>query len=1368
MIARPLRSRSAARFLRVFGLVLLNTIFCSENRIYSQTLTEAWVQRHSFESSSIDDARNVVTDTDGNIVVSGYSTEGTTGLAVVTIKYSSAGVPLWTNRYNGPNRSSDPAPGLAVSRDGTVYVALSPDDNIGYDHGYATIAYSVAGVPLWTNRYLGPGNGGAWFGQIAVDDSGKVFVTGGSDGGQYVTIAISSTGTSLWTNRYNGHANAQYAQDQPAGIALDRNGNIYVTGFSTDASVATTYSYATVAYSGDGVPLWTNRFKATVDSVDQATAVAVDANGNVFVTGSSYWNYNYDYATVAYSSAGVPLWTNIYNGPAARDDEASSVAVDSNGHVFVTGFSGGGGNSSDFATIAYTGTGVPLWTNRYNGTGPYSMAKAITTDRNGNVSVTGRSYDDAGRSGWATVSYSGTGAPLWTNRYSGPYYSGGEGIAADGEGNILVTGGSGSDDYLTIKYSNVGIPLWTNRYDGRAPLNSQAEAVAVDRDGNVFVTGSSGVEGSSLDFLTIKYSASGLPIWTNRYNGPDNDFDGRTVMALDRDGNVFVTGSSMGAATAFDYATVKYSSSGVQLWARRFNGPYNWHDFAHALAVDGNGNVVVTGDSTANDLAYNSDYATVKYSGAGVPIWTNRFKGLTNGDDHASSVSIDISGNIFVTGYSSRAPAGYSRIYEYATIKYSSAGVPIWTNRYSSSASSHSYATAMALDNNGNVIVTGYSFSGIPGDSSDEYVTIKYSSAGVPLWTNRYTGPTNDFSLASALAVDSSGNVLVAGAANGVAGGLDYLTIKLSSAGVLLWANSYNGTGYSDNYAEAVAVDGEGNVFVTGYSANRASYPNDFDYATIKYSSAGISISTNRYKGPYNGDDQPNTKSSLALGPNGGVYVTGASQKGQAYEYATVKYAPRPSIVCGPAFVIECNSTSATPTVATAQISFFTTNTLDVVWNLNGTSVQTNSLRPASSNGSNTVTLVYDLPLGTSIVIASVTDANSAPVSCTNTATLVDSSPPLLTILGNNPFTNECHAPFVDPGAIALDLCAGDVRVSTNSDVDPNLPGIYSIVYFAADPSGNSVTNTRVVIVADTAPPETACSASLVVDATNALGNVVVYQPPTAYDLCAGTNLTLACLPPSGAIFLVGTNAVFCEALDYGGNVSRCSFTISVLGPHSILLNILEHLIALRSGVTDSNDISNLEQIIAGLTAALDPSLWLDETHLQRKTGQGEFTALQTEDLCELSQDPSDQLSGPVLEGLWVRLRNAERLLAATAIQEAIAVGGAAKRINQASAQLALGDEQTTADQCAACIAHYKNAWNIASHAILTESVHLDSHVHVEIFGDANRSYLIQTSTNLIHWVTVATAKSDSDGVVYYDAGPIEQSQARFFRTTDP
>lgn len=432
------------------------------------------------------------------------------------------------------------------------------------------------------------------------------------------------------------------------------------------------------------------------------------------------------------------------------------------------------------------------------------------------------------------------------------------------------------------------VEAWARRHSEAGALENSPRAVATDGSGKAIVTGFS-IDTNGLKYwVTIAYSSSGTPLWTNRYHGPVEFYDGQpNAVTVDAAGNVFVTGVSLGDGSGQDYVTIKYSSAGVGLWTNRYNGPGNGNDGANAVVVDGSGNVIVAGLSVGtNGLSSYFDYATLKYSGAGVPLWTNRYNGPANNADEATDVAVDGSGTVFVTGIS--YPANGRA--DYATVAYSSAGVPLWTNRYNGPVGdSDDYARAVAVDGNGNAFVTGDSWSG----SEQEYATIAYSGAGVPLWTNRYHAPGSGNNFARAMAVDSNGNVFVTGKAGGFA------TIKYSNNGTPLWTNRYNGpSGFSfEDTATAIAVDGGGNVVVTGDSYR------DFvtrDIATIGYSNAGGPLWTNRYNGPANGDDVPLTKRSLALGPKGSIYVAAASDgdfsAATTFEFVTVKYTVSPSL----------------------------------------------------------------------------------------------------------------------------------------------------------------------------------------------------------------------------------------------------------------------------------------------------------------------------------------------------------------------------------------------------------------------------------------------------------------------------------------
>ena len=152
----------------------------------------------------------------------------------------------------------------------------------------------------------------------------------------------------------------------------------------------------------------------------------------------------------------------------------------------------------------------------------------------------------------------------------------------------------------------------------------------MDAAGNVYVTGTSQGSSTFLDYATVKYDAGGNQLWVARYNGPSNGDDNPSALAVDAAGNVYVTGSSQGSGTGYDYATVKYDAGGNELYVHRYNGPDDGTDRPSALAVDAAGNVYVAGQSGGPGLA-GDDYATVKYDAGGNELWVARYGNYTHG-----------------------------------------------------------------------------------------------------------------------------------------------------------------------------------------------------------------------------------------------------------------------------------------------------------------------------------------------------------------------------------------------------------------------------------------------------------------------------------------------------------------------------------------------------------------------------------------------------------------------------------------------------------------------------------------------------------------------------------------------------------------
>jgi hypothetical protein len=158
------------------------------------------------------------------------------------------------------------------------------------------------------------------------------------------------------------------------------------------------------------------------------------------------------------------------------------------------------------------------------------------------------------------------------------------------------------------------IEAWVQLF-GTSPDLWPGPGLALDASGNVVVSGAyREVSSSPLDWLTIRYSSAGVLLWTNRYDGPDTAWawDQPGNIAVDASGVVYVTGKSFNGAS-FDYAAIAYSSNGIPLWTNYYNGPANGNDFALAIAVDTNGNVYVTGQS---ENSVNYDIPTIRYSRA--------------------------------------------------------------------------------------------------------------------------------------------------------------------------------------------------------------------------------------------------------------------------------------------------------------------------------------------------------------------------------------------------------------------------------------------------------------------------------------------------------------------------------------------------------------------------------------------------------------------------------------------------------------------------------------------------------------------------------------------------------------------------------
>jgi hypothetical protein len=419
--------------------------------------------------------------------------------------------------------------------------------------------------------------------------------------------------------------------------------------------------------------------------------------------------------------------------------------------------------------------------------------------------------------------------------------------------------------------SLVNTQAWVQRYDGPAHGQDLPSQMVVDGMQNVIVAGNS--PGTSSDFVIVKYASDGTPLWTNRYDGPAHLDDYVGYLAVDVSGNVYVSGTSEVTNMIWDVVTLKYSANGNLLWSSHNNRYGTNYCGAAGLTVDAAGNVFVA----ATIFYADSAFIAIKYDPQGNAVWTNYYKGSDSGDDYIWAMTIDKSGNLFVTGDSDGQGTGLN----YATLKYAADGTPLWTNRYVNGFTA--IPTAITADGDGNVIVTGDSFS-----PDHLYTTIKYSNGGIPLWTNSVPGPTYQGGTVPCLAVDLAGNVFLTGGSPGAdATNASFSTVKLSASGVPLWTNSFFETNYDNAQPIGTAVDSAGNFYFAGHSSEPGGIPVDF--VTIKYDATGNAVWTNRFGhlSPY----PKNEVRSIVVDQLGNVYVTGGSfWLGSLGDFTTVKY----------------------------------------------------------------------------------------------------------------------------------------------------------------------------------------------------------------------------------------------------------------------------------------------------------------------------------------------------------------------------------------------------------------------------------------------------------------------------------------------
>ncbi|MGB9695854.1 MAG: SBBP repeat-containing protein [Ignavibacteria bacterium] len=446
-------------------------------------------------------------------------------------------------------------------------------------------------------------------------------------------------------------------------------------------------------------------------------------------------------------------------------------------------------------------------------------------------------------------------ALLWATYYGGSSDECGTSIHLDMYNNILVTGYTYSTDFPT---QNPG--------------------------GGIYFQG---IRAGGYDIFILKFNSSGERLWATYYGG--TWIDEGTSISTDGAGNIFVTGwtsspdfpvynpgggayfKGLGGGNYTDAFMLKFTNTGVRLWATYYGG--NGNELPYALAPDFGGNIFVVGytNSTNMDVrnpgggayfqannAGETDIFILKFTNGGILQWATYYGGNNYEAEIGGYLAIDGNGNLFITAnthstnFPTYNPGGGAYFqgsqlggYDVVILKFNNTGIRLWATYYGGSGDDYG-GMAIAADPSGNIYVTGETissdfpvynpgggtyFQGTNNAAGAAYI-LKFSNSGVRLWATFFSGTGWDtgFSICS----DNEGNIFLTGRTSSddfplfnpgggayfqaVRGGgtSDLFLASFSSNNSLYWSTYYGGN--NEDYGLSIKTATNGNLFVSGYS----------------------------------------------------------------------------------------------------------------------------------------------------------------------------------------------------------------------------------------------------------------------------------------------------------------------------------------------------------------------------------------------------------------------------------------------------------------------------------------------------------------------------------------------------------------------
>ncbi|MBK7036338.1 MAG: SBBP repeat-containing protein [Bacteroidetes bacterium] len=790
-------------------------------------------------------------------------------LTLITLE-TSAQTALWKNRLNGAGDNSDRYNNAITDALGNFYLT-GYTVNPGTGKDFLTAKLNASGDTLWTRKYNYLSNLDDEANFIAIDAAGNITVTGYSDGGStstkndILTIQYNSSGTLLWSARYN-YATAN-EDEFPAAMSIDASNNIFISGRS-DHDAANIDDIITLKYNSAGVQQWAVRYDAGL--TDRAAGIVADNSGGCIITGRTDNGLNEDIITISYSTTGTTNWTKVYTGPGG-DDRGQAIIRDAAGNVYVGGIRFNA-SDDDYVTLKYNSTGVQQWAKIFDG-GDNDRISTIKSDASSNIYVTGQSDIIGGGStdyNFRTIKYNSAGVQQWNTVTGNPVLQEDvpSDIFIDASANVYVTGksdaaagGTLNYEFMTVKYNSLGAQQWIKYYDGTIANSEDIPSnILVDATGNVWISGGVNFTATQKDATLIKYNSTGVFQFAKTFNGKGDFTDKANAIATDASNNLYITGYTISAGAQRDILVQKVSPAGVTLWSRTFNGT-DENDEGLAITTDISGNVYVAGYS--NGAGTFDDCIVLKYNTSGVLQWSAIYNYAANQLDKLVSIGVSAIGDIYVTGYSDGDPSPLITNYDYITMKYNALGLQQWVSRFNGVGNASDKPNKLVLSGN-KIFVTGESFNG----TNNDIVTIKYDNFGASVAQATFAGTSggNDagesmFAIGSSIYV--TGSEFVSGNFD------DYVTLKYDTMLTQLWKKTYNGTGDAIDIAFGISATAT-DVYVTGSSAGTTSLN---DIALIRYNAAtGTQNWAKRYTsgGAFNDEGY-----SVVTDASGNIYTAG-------------------------------------------------------------------------------------------------------------------------------------------------------------------------------------------------------------------------------------------------------------------------------------------------------------------------------------------------------------------------------------------------------------------------------------------------------------------------------------------------------------